>query len=95
MELKTDDVKMISREEYIQAVKKIMGLEAAEAAMSAAVAFVHLKREVSEEDRARIKSEVKSTIEDMLKLQAGVLRRMEDELFGKRQEEKKEEKSDV
>lgn len=91
MELKTDDLKMISREDYRKAVEKIMNCEMKEATMSAVVCLIKRDEEITDEEVENMNGAIRSA----LKLQINVLQRMENELFGKEKEAEKEEQHDV
>lgn len=92
MELNTDDIKMISREEYRKEVEKIMHKEMRHASMGATMFLIKYRDELDVDEDTLNK--IEEATKDALKLQLSVLRSMEEALFGKENHKKDEEKTD-
>ena len=74
MELKTDDMKLISREEYRAHMKKVMDMQTTCAAISCAKNLKHADKEMTEK--------VLEELGDILHFQLDALKAMEYTIFG-------------
>lgn len=89
MELNTDDLKMISREEYRKAVEKIMHKEMRHAALGATMCLIEHDGEIDE----KVMRKIEEATKDALKLQLSVLQKMEEALFGAEKEDPKKDEA--